>query len=79
MDSKSAGEDIQLSVLSRENETGERESRRINVTLTDQLDYYLRQFFPSHIQENCLEEEECVEKYTMFLRASSTAGWFWPS
>ena len=67
MESKSAGEDIQLSVLSRENETGERESRRINVTLTDQLDYYLQQGIPSHIQETCLEEEECVEEYTIFL------------
>ena len=67
MDSKSPGEIIELSVLSRENETGERESRKTNVTLTDKLDYYLDQGIPSYFQEECSEEENCLEKYTIFL------------
>ena len=67
MNSKSPGEIIELSVLSRENETGERESRKTNVTLTDKLDYYLDQGIPSYFQEKCSEEEDCLEKYTIFL------------
>ena len=46
MKSKNAGEIIEISVLSRENEFGERNTRMINVTLTDQLEYYLELGIP---------------------------------
>jgi Zn-dependent protease len=64
MESKSPGDTVEISVLSRENELGEREARRITVTLTNQLDYYLEQGIPSYFEDECEEEEDCLEKYT---------------
>jgi hypothetical protein len=64
MESKSPGDAVEISVLSRENELGEREARRITVTLTNQLDYYLEQGIPSYFEDECEEEEDCLEKYT---------------
>ena len=67
MESKTAGDIIQLSVLSRENELGERNLRIINVTLTDQLEYYLDLGIPSSFENDCSEEEDCQQKYINFL------------
>ena len=67
MESKSSGDTIQLSVLSRENESGERDSRRITVTLTDQLNYYLEQGIPDYFEDNCNEDDDCLQEYINLL------------
>ena len=67
MKSKSAGEIIEISVLSRENELGERDTRMINATLTDQLEYYLELGIPSSFEDDCSEDEDCLQKYTDYL------------
>ena len=67
MSSKSAGDEMNLSVLSRKNSIGERESREITVTLTDQLDYYLSLGIPTSFQEDCENDEQCMEDYVKFL------------
>ena len=41
LDQSQAGDMVMISVLSHENENGQREARRISVTLTDQRQYYL--------------------------------------
>ena len=68
MEERSDGDVIKLSVLSRENDSGERDARRISVTLTNQLDYFLEQGIPSYFQNTCEESEDCMEKYTNFLK-----------
>ena len=68
MNSKSAGDEMNLSVLSRKNDIGDRESREIIVTLTDQLDYYLSQGIPTWFEEqNCENEEQCTDIYIDYL------------
>ena len=46
---------------------GERDSREITVTLTDQLDYYLSLGIPTSFQEDCVNDEQCMEDYVKFL------------
>ena len=67
MDSKSAGDEMNLSVMSRKNDMGDRETREIVVTLTDQLDYYVSQGIPTWFEEDCDGQEQCMEDYIAFL------------
>ena len=67
MSSKLAGDEMNLSVLSRKNEMGDRESREIIVTLTDQLDYYLSLGIPTSFKEDCENDEQCMEDYVKYL------------
>ncbi len=67
MNNKSAGDEMSLSVMSRENEAGERESRVIVVNLTDQLDYYLSQGIPSWFEGECENQDQCLDEYINFL------------
>ena len=70
MDSKSAGDEMNLSVMSRKNEMGDRETREIVVTLTDQLDYYVSQGIPTWFEEDCDSQEQCMEDYITFLNGN---------
>ena len=70
MDSKSAGDEMNLSVMSRKNEMGDRETREIVVTLTDQLDYYVSQGIPTWFEEDCDSQEQCIEDYITFLNGN---------
>jgi Zn-dependent protease len=67
MNSKSAGDEMNLSILSRKNDTGDRENREITVTLTDQLDYYISQGIPAWFEEDCKNQEQCMDDYVDFL------------
>ena len=67
MDTKNAGDEMNLSVLSRKDDAGERDSRNIIVTLTDQLDYYISQGIPEWFEGNCNSEENCMNEYIDFL------------
>ena len=67
MDTKNAGDEMNLSVLSRKDNAGERDSRNIVVTLTDQLDYYISQGIPEWFEGNCNSEENCMNEYIDFL------------
>ena len=67
MDTKNAGDEMNLSVLSRKDDAGERDSRNIVVTLTDQLDYYISQGIPEWFEGNCNSEENCMDEYIDFL------------
>ena len=67
MDSKSAGDEMNLSVMSRKNDLGNRETREITVTLTDQLDYYVSQGIPTWFEEDCDSQEQCMDDYIDFL------------
>ena len=67
MSSKLAGDEMNLSVLSRKNDMGDRETREITVTLTDQLDYYLSLGIPTSFKEDCENDEQCMEDYVKYL------------
>ena len=67
MNSKSAGDEMNLSILSRKNDMGDRENREITVTLTDQLDYYISQGIPTWFEEDCKNQEQCMDDYVDFL------------
>ena len=67
MSSKLAGDEMNLSVLSRKNDMGDRETREITVTLTDQLDYYLSLGIPTSFKEDCENDEQCMENYVEYL------------
>ena len=67
MNSKSAGDEMNLSVMSRKNDLGDRETREITVTLTDQLDYYVSQGIPTWFEDDCDSQEQCMEDYINFL------------
>ena len=58
---------MNLSVLSLKDDAGERDSRNIVVTLTDQLDYYISQGIPEWFEGNCNSEENCMDEYIDFL------------
>ena len=58
LDQSQAGDVVMISVLSHEDENGEREARRISVMLTDQRQYYL---------ETCEGEQNCLDDTTEIL------------